>query len=175
MHDASMDEDSFACGDFAKAEAFVDKPLVDDKLHGFGLVTESFLQVGFTFFVVLLVLLSFQPVQFSGRNFTGGGVHEEGLPFGWQMEFSFLTLGLYACRCIGKLVDELDLGYLHRLLNFLDYGVCLCAVTGTFTTLSRNWTGGVAAVFCRKTGTVAVGKTVGAAVIVVTGAAQATV
>ena len=49
MHDAGMDEDSFACGDFANAEAFVDKPLVDDKLHGFGLVTESFLQVGFTY------------------------------------------------------------------------------------------------------------------------------
>ena len=30
MHDAGMDEDSFACGDFAKAEAFIDKPLVDD-------------------------------------------------------------------------------------------------------------------------------------------------
>ena len=36
--------------------------------------------------------------------------------------FLFLPSVLYACRCIGKLVDELDLGYLHRLLNFLDYG-----------------------------------------------------
>ena len=38
-----------------------------------------------------------------------------------------------------------------------------------------NWTSGVSAVFCMKTGTVAFGKIVGAAVIVVTGAAQATV
>ena len=35
LHDAGVDEDDFSRRGFAKAEAFVDEPLVDDELHDF--------------------------------------------------------------------------------------------------------------------------------------------
>ena len=38
-----------------KAEVLVDKPLVDDQLHDFGLVRESCRQAGFVFFVLLIL------------------------------------------------------------------------------------------------------------------------
>ena len=41
-----MDEDDFACRDFAEAEANVDEPLVDDELHDFGLVREGVQEAG---------------------------------------------------------------------------------------------------------------------------------
>ena len=41
----------FACRDFAKAEAFVDKPLVDDELRDFGLVREGVQEAGFVLLV----------------------------------------------------------------------------------------------------------------------------
>ena len=35
-HEAGVDEDDFSSGGFAKVEALVDDPLVDDQLHDFG-------------------------------------------------------------------------------------------------------------------------------------------
>ena len=68
LHDAGVDEDDFSCCCPAETEASVDEPLVDDQSHGFGLVRESFLKVGFMFGVVGIVLLALHPFQSSGRN-----------------------------------------------------------------------------------------------------------
>ena len=57
LHDAGVDEDDLAGLDFAKAEARVDKPLLDDQLHVSGLVRESFRQASFVFSILVLVLL----------------------------------------------------------------------------------------------------------------------
>ena len=51
------DQNDFAGLDFAKAAALIDKPLVDDQLHNFGLVRESFCQAGFVLFILLFVFL----------------------------------------------------------------------------------------------------------------------
>ena len=52
--DAGVDEDDFACWDYAKAEAFVDEPLVDNELDDFGPVREGVLEAGFALFVFQL-------------------------------------------------------------------------------------------------------------------------
>ena len=52
--DAGVDEDDFACRDFATAEACVDEPLVDDELRDFGLVREGVREAGFVLFVLQL-------------------------------------------------------------------------------------------------------------------------
>ena len=60
---AGVDEDDFACRDFAKGEAFVDKPLVDDELDDFGLVREDVQEAGFVLFVFQLGVFLHQPLE----------------------------------------------------------------------------------------------------------------
>ena len=60
---AGVDDDAFACRDFAKAEAFV-----DDEIHDFGLVREGVREAGFVLFIFLLVSLNLQPFQPPNRH-----------------------------------------------------------------------------------------------------------
>ena len=60
-NNAGVDEDDFACQNFAKAKASVDEPLVDDELHNFGPVRESVWEAGFAFFVFQLGVFLLQP------------------------------------------------------------------------------------------------------------------
>ena len=63
-----VDEDDFACWGFAKAETFVDEPLVDDKLDDFGPVREGVLEAGFALFVFQLGVFPLQPFQPPDRH-----------------------------------------------------------------------------------------------------------
>ena len=63
LHDDDVDEDSLASLDFAKTDALVDKPPIDNHVHDFGLVRESFCEAGFVLFVLLLFLLFLHPIQ----------------------------------------------------------------------------------------------------------------
>ena len=66
---AGVGEDDFACGDSSKAEAFVEEPLVDNKLHDFGLVRGGVREAGFALFVLQLgVFNSLQPLQWPGSD-----------------------------------------------------------------------------------------------------------
>ena len=44
--------------------------------------------------------------------------------------------------------DTRYLAHLHRLLNFVDRGTCLCAIKGTSTTVLLNWICGTSTTFC---------------------------
>ena len=74
---AGVDEDDFACRDFAKAEAFVDEPPVDDELHDLGPVREGVREAGSVLFVFQLGVCLLQPLNPPDRHIR---LHVE-LPF----------------------------------------------------------------------------------------------
>ena len=61
LDNAGVDEDDLSCGDFSKAEAFVDEPLVNDELHDFDPVCVGVWEAGFALFVFQLGAFLLQP------------------------------------------------------------------------------------------------------------------
>ena len=65
---AGVDENDFACRDSAKAEAFVDEPLVDDEPHDLGRVREGVREAGFVRFVFQLEVFLLQSLKLPDRH-----------------------------------------------------------------------------------------------------------
>ena len=68
LYGAGVDEDDLPCRGFAKAEALIDKPFVDDHLHDLRLVCQSLLQSCLTLRLALFVPFFLHPGDSPGCN-----------------------------------------------------------------------------------------------------------